>query len=113
MDAHLPREVLDGIARARKKGTPGRLAVHVDGEVYRVVSLSETELVLAEDAPHIRGLVHLYDGPRHLADCLIYRAGNAEQGNRYEFKRRTDVSGGQPVDFEKNGEGPAGLLEGA
>ena len=38
-----------------------------------------------EDAPHIRGLVDLYDGARHLSQCLIVASSEDADEMVYEF----------------------------
>ena len=67
--------------------------------------------VMAEDAPHLRGLVDLYDGPEQLMQCLI--VASQEEGGvmSYEFKRATQVAEGPPVDFERGRPAPKALIE--
>lgn len=63
----------------------------------------------AEEAPNMRGLVDLYDGSRHLSQCLIV-ASEEEAGERvFEFKRSTAAHDNAPLDYERTG--PVGLIE--
>ena len=78
----LPKEVRDGFEAARKRDARrrARLRVRVGGAVFPVLRLSEDEMQLdASLTPHLRGLVDLYDGARHVAQCLIV-ASTMENG---------------------------------
>lgn len=88
-----------------------RLRVEVNGESYRVLRLTSEGFVLDRDAaPKLRGLVDLYDGGRHLSQCLIVAA--AEEGDEmiYDFKRNTAAGDGAPLDFERAEDAPIALL---
>ena len=65
----------------------------------------------AGDAPPLHGYVDLYDGPRHLATCLIVATGAGEDGERaYEFKVRMPVADHPAADFERTESAPAALI---
>lgn len=113
MSTFLSKEVLDGLEQARKHDLRrnSRLRVHVDDEIFAVLRFWETGFALdAEDAPHLRGLVDLYDGSRHIYQCLIV-ASEEERGEMiYEFKRNTAVVDKAPLDFVRDENAPIALL---
>lgn len=114
MSTHLPDAVKKGLedARVAMLRKSGRLCVHADDRVFRVVKLWDDGFsVMAEDAPHLRGLVDLYDGPEHLMQCLIVASEEAHGLMSYEYKRATQVSDHPPVDFERGRPAPKGLIE--
>lgn len=109
----LPKEVREGLELARKRDLrkKSRLRVQVGDDFYRVLSLWEDGFSLdLEDAPHLRGLVDVYDGARHLCQCLIV-ASEAENGiMKYEFKRSTEARDRVPLDFVRDEHAPVALL---
>ncbi|QYX55793.1 hypothetical protein K1T73_11965 [Roseovarius sp. SCSIO 43702] len=109
----LPREVQEGLDRARREALRrnARLRVHDGDEVHRVLRAWDGGFALeAGAAPRMRGLVDLYDGARHVSQCLIV-ASVEEDGERvFEYKRMTDASGTQPLDFYRAPETPVALL---
>ncbi len=113
MDAHLSKEVMEGLRRARKQAMrkKNRLRLHVGDEIYPVLSLKGDGFEMEADAvPHLRGLVDLYDGAKHLAQCLIIHSEPEGDIMRYEFKRRTDVASGPAKDFVVKANAPVALL---
>ncbi|WP_101065575.1 hypothetical protein [Roseovarius salinarum] len=113
MTTFLPKDVQAGLDAARKRAQKKshRLRVQVGEDWYPVLRAWEGGFALdAEDAPHLRGLVDLYDGARHLSQCLIV-ASEEEAGEiRFEYKRMTEATGEQPVDFERAPDAPIALL---
>lgn len=113
MSDFLPKEVLEGLQRARKARlrASSRLRVHTDNAVFPVLRFWESGFALdAENAPHLRGLVDLYDGGRHIYQCLIV-ASSEEAGERvFDFKRSTAVLDKAPLDFERDENAPIALL---
>ena len=113
METVLSKEIQAGLDAARLAGLrkASRLRINVDGQVHPVLRMWKTGFaVAAEDAPHLRGLVDLYDGANHLFQCLIV-AGEEEAGEmQYEFKRATAVAQSAALDFEKLANAPAGLI---
>ncbi|MFV2001920.1 MAG: hypothetical protein ACC619_02960 [Paracoccaceae bacterium] len=113
MSEYLPKEVREGLELARKRALlkKSRLRVHVAGEVIPVLRFWEGGFALdAEAAPHLRGLVDIYDGSRHLYQCLIV-ASEAEFGEMvYEFKRNTAAVDKAPLDFYRDEDAPVALL---
>ena len=112
MSDFLPKEVREGLEMARKQKLrkKSRLKVRVGDETFTILRYWEDGFSLdAEEAPRLRGLVDLYDGGRHMSQCLII-ASEEDGGERvFEFKRATETADGPPLDYEKQS-GPAGLL---
>lgn len=113
MTTYLPPDVqagLDAARRlARRKGS--RLRVEAGGTSHRVLRAWENGFALeAAEAPHLRGLVDLYDGARHLSQCLIVASSEEEGEVHFEYKRMTEASGRQPLDFYRAPDAPAALL---
>lgn len=113
MNDYLPKEVREGLERARKAQMlkSSRLCVHVGDEVYRILRLWSSGFAMdAEDAPKLRGLVDLFDGPRHLYQALVVTS-DEENGERvFEFKRATPATDFVPPDYEIDPDKPFVLL---
>jgi hypothetical protein len=109
----LPPEIAEGLASARKSGAKrkSRLRVQVGEAVFPVLRLWPTGFALDADlTPHLRGLVDIYDGARHISQCLIV-ASVVDQGELIcEFKRATAVTETAPVDFWRDENAPVGYL---
>lgn len=110
---HLPAEIREGLALARKREQRrrSRLCLHVGDAVYPVLRMWQGGLALdADSAPTLRGLVDLYDGSRHLSRCLI--VASVEDGGEVicDFKSATAAVDRAPVDFARSQDAPAGLL---
>lgn len=114
MTDHLPEEVRLGLeaARAAALRRSNRLCLHVGDQVHRVIRLWEGGVALAAtDAAPIRGYVDLFDGPRHVASCLIVADPEERGAERlYEFKLQTPASDSPPLDFERADPRPAALI---
>lgn len=110
---YLSKEVAEGLALAHKRAArrKSRLRVHVGGEVYPVLRLWEDGLALdAAQVPQLRGLIDVYDGSRHIFQCLIV-ASEAENGELIcDFKRSTAVADRAARDFWLEENAPVGLL---
>jgi len=113
MDEFLSKEVLQGLERARKQAQrkKNRLRLHVGGEVYPLLKLSDDGFEMDHDvAPHLRGFVDIYDGARHLATCLVIHSEPDGNIMRYEYKRHTNVADGPAKDFAVDENAPVALL---
>ncbi|NKX45218.1 hypothetical protein HCU73_11490 [Roseibacterium sp. KMU-115] len=113
MSSFLPQSVRDELAAAQKTARRRRATrvVHVGDEAYPILEMSDRGFsVDAEDAPRLRGLIDIYDGPRHLYQALIVASEQAGDVMRYEFKRNTAAHAQAPVDFEVPEGRPAGFL---
>ncbi|MDE3122098.1 MAG: hypothetical protein KGK00_10005 [Paracoccaceae bacterium] len=110
---YFSKEVLAGLEAARKRDArrKSRLRVQVGDALYPVLRLWDRGFALdADSAPHLRGLVDLYDGSRHLMQCLIV-ASTEEAGEIVcEFKWTTGANGAPPADFVKDEDAPVGYL---
>ncbi len=115
MSEFLPKEVREGLRRARKAALrkKSRLRIRVGDETFAVLKLWENGFALdREDAPHLRGLVDLYDGSRHLYQCLIVASEEDGERMKYEFKRSTEVRAKAPLDFVRDETAPVALITG-
>lgn len=113
MSDFLPKEVREGLEQARKQKLRenSRLRVHVGKSVFPVLRYWDTGFSLdVQDAPHLRGLVDIYDGARHLYQCLIVTS--AEENGRmiYDFKRSTAAVDKAPLDFYRDENAPVALI---
>lgn len=109
----LPKEVRDGLEAARNRDSKrrNRLRVQVGEAVFPVLRLSDDEMELDSSlTPHLRGLVDLFDGARHVAQCLIV-ASTQENGVLIcGFKRVTNVTDGPALDYWRDENAPVALL---
>lgn len=113
MTTFIPKAVQDALDQARIDGLKkkNRLRVHVGEEIYPVLRLWTGGFSVEDDVvPQLRGLVDLYDGARHLSQCLIVASEEEGGEMRYEFKRATAVSDRAPLDFYRAPDAPIGLL---
>lgn len=113
MSDFLPESVRDQLHAAQRKAEArkSRLRVVQGDATYRVLRLKKNGFTIeAEDAAHLRGLVDLYDGSRHLSQCLIVAAEEDGELMHYEFKRNTAAGDGAPLDYERPDDAPIALL---
>ena len=114
MTDFLSKELREGLAQARKLAArnKARMRVRIGDDTYPVLRVWKNGFSLdAEDAPHMRGLVDLYDGGRHTAQCLIIASEEDGGEMRYEYKRATQAHDRAPLDFAREENAPAGLIE--
>ncbi|MFV0493170.1 MAG: hypothetical protein ACK5M4_15270 [Pseudorhodobacter sp.] len=109
----LPKEIVEGLAQAQTRllKRRARLRVHVGDAIYPVLRYWEGGFSLdAAQVSHLRGLVDLHDGGRHVFQCLIV-ASAVEQGELIcEFKRSTAVADRPPRDYWLGEHAPVALL---
>ena len=109
----LPQDVRDGLDAAQRRASKrrSRLRVQVGEAVYPILRLHEEGMVIdAGMAPHMRGLVDIYDGSRHLCQALIV-ASTVENGALVcDFKRSTLVVDRPALDFWRDENAPVALL---
>lgn len=114
MTDFLPKEVLDGLHAARKRQMlkSSRLNVRLsEDESYRILKMWDGGFAVGrEDAPKLRGLVDIYDGSKHLYQCLIVTSSEDGDEMLYEFKRNTQANDAAPLDFERPDDTPVALL---
>ncbi|THD85304.1 hypothetical protein E7811_06265 [Aliigemmobacter aestuarii] len=112
----LPAEVREGLEAARKRDMrkKSRLRVQLGDQVYPILRFWDDGFTVdAEHASHLRGLVDIFDGARHVFQGLII-ASTVENGELIcEFKRSTAVTDRPPLDFWKDENAPVGYLPGA
>lgn len=113
MSTFLPPDVQAGLDAARKKALRDthRLRVQAGERVYPVLQAWENgfSLELGEDDT-LRGRVDLYDGARHLSQCLIIASEEDGDVMRFEYKRMTEASDVQPLDFVRADHAPIALI---
>ncbi|OUS20546.1 hypothetical protein DI396_02905 [Litorivita pollutaquae] len=115
MTTYLTDEMRQGVQRARKLAAASKTRLHVeaDGQTHRVLRRWDNGFALdADTAPHLRGNVDLYDGPRHIYQCLIIASEQEGGEMRFEYKRATAARQTAPVDFERDRDAPSGLISG-
>ncbi|AJE45303.1 hypothetical protein [Celeribacter indicus] len=113
MTDFLPKEVLEGLELARRRDLKkkNRLRVRVGEETYPILRSWETGFALdRENTEHLRGLVDVYDGARHLYQALIVAAREDGHEMSFDFKRATQHREGPPLDYDRPDDAPVGLL---
>ncbi len=113
MTTYLPKEVAAGLEAARKTALrkKSRLRIEANGSRVKVLSLWDDGFsVEREDAPNLRGLVDMFDGGRHLYQCLIVASEEDGDEMRYDFKRSTEATDRAPLDFVRPDDAPIALL---
>lgn len=110
---HLPKEILEGLAQARRRERRrrNRLRVRVGDEMVPILRFGDEGFSLdAQDAPQLRGLVDIFDGGRHLCQALIVYSALEGDEMLYEYKRNTAATDRAPLDFPREDDAPVGLL---
>ena len=113
MTTFLPKDIQNDLDAARIAGLKkaSRLRVEAGDQQYRVLHRWATGFAVeAGVVPMLRGLVDLYDGATHLAQCLIIAAEEEAGEMRYEFKRATEAHDKAPLDFYRAPDAPIALL---
>lgn len=110
---YLPPYVREGLEAARKRDMKrrSRLRVQLGEAAFPILHLWENGFALdAERAPHLRGLVDIYDGTRHICQALIVASASENGELICEFKRVTNVSDGPALDYWRDENAPTGFL---
>lgn len=116
MSTFLPCDVQASLDAARNKveRDSSRLKIKTGKETCRILRLWKNGFALeAEQAPAIRGFVDIYDGERHLYQCLIIASENLNGERQFEFKRNTLAKDRPPLDFFLAETSPVALLSSA
>jgi len=111
----LPEDIRRGLLAAQDRPKRGarRLSVHLGDNVFPLLRLWDGGFAVdSSRTPRLRGLVDVYDGPKHLSHCLIVAAAIEGDQTIYEFKRETVVGPGAPMDYAPDDPPPSGLLTG-
>lgn len=107
------KELRDGLAqaqmsRARKKS---RLKVQVGSSTYPLLRFWHDGLALeAVHTTHLRGLVDIFDGAKHIFQCLIVASETDGDELVCSFKRATAVLDSAALDYERNEHAPIAYL---
>lgn len=113
MTDFLPREVRAELEAARKRDLRkrSRLRVLVGDTLYPILRMRPDGFTLdADEVAHLRGLVDIFDGARHLSQCLII-ASDIEGGELVcVMKRATTVTDTAPLDYVRDENAPRGYL---
>ncbi|MDU8943988.1 hypothetical protein [Ovoidimarina sediminis] len=113
MSEYLPKEVRAGLELARKAHLrkTSRLKVKVGDQTFAILRYWDDGFAVdPEEASSLRGLVDVYEGARHLSQCLIV-ASSEESGEMvYEFKRATPAMDHAPEDYELDPRAPVALI---
>ncbi len=113
MSEYLPVNVRQELEMARKQKLrkKSRMRVSVGDQQFTILRYWDEGFALdADDAPHLRGLVDVFDGARHLSQCLIIASEEDAGEMVYEFKRATPHVETAPKDYEIADDLPVGLL---
>lgn len=109
----LPNDLREGLQAARltKARRRSRLRLHVGQTEVPVLRLWDDGLAIeAGRADHLRGLVDVYDGSRHILECLIM-ATEVENGELIcRFKRATTIRDRAALDYWRDENAPVGYL---
>ncbi|MEI4471433.1 hypothetical protein [Frigidibacter sp. MR17.24] len=98
-------------AERKAQSRRSRLRVETGRESWPVLRRWEDGFALdARRVSHLRGLVDLYDGPRHVMQCLIFASGVEGDELICSVKSATPAGDRPPVDFVRPEGGPAALL---
>jgi len=109
----LPQDIRAGLdeARRRSQKRTSRLRVQAGDDLWRVLRQWPGGFALdAAQVSHLRGLVDLYDGSRHLMQCLIVASAVEEGELICLVKSATPVTDRAPLDFERDESAPVGYL---
>lgn len=109
----LPNEIREGLeaAQRREASRKSRLRVQVGDAVFPVLRFWHDGFALdAALSPRLRGLVDLYDGSRHIFQCLIVASAEERGELVCEFKRMTAVRDSAPLDYWRDDGAPVGYL---
>lgn len=99
------------IAHTKAVRRKSRLRVEAGGMSLPITRMTDEGFVVERrGTKRLRGLVDLFDGGRHLSQCLIVAAQENAAQIHYEFKRNTTASDGAPLDFERPADAPIALL---
>jgi len=109
----LPDAVREGLEEARKDALKrkDRLSVRDGDASYRIRRFWDGGFALdLEGSERLRGHIDIYDGPKHLYQCLVMSSVEEEHERVFEFKWATPVASGPAADFVRPDFVPAGLI---
>lgn len=113
MSTYLSEDVRAGLEAARTAALESsrNLRLLAGTQLYPVLRIWDTGFAVStEDAPRLRGFVDLFDGTKHLYQCLVIASKDHGTERHFEFKRRSDPDRAQPLDFEVPESAPLALI---
>lgn len=113
MFTFLPDAVRQGLEDARRAALKrtDRLSVRDGDDTYRVRRFWDGGFALdLEGSDRLRGRVDIYDGPKHLYQCLVMSSIDEGDERIFEFKWLTPVATQPAADFVRPDFVPAGLI---
>ena len=113
MTTYLPKDLRDDLEAARlaNLGKRSRWRVVIGETSFPVLRLRRNGFSVDQGkVPPLRGLVDVYDGPRHLYQCLIVATAEEAGEMWYEFKRNTAAEDKAPLDHIRETPVPTALL---
>ena len=113
MSEFLPKDVREGLELARKRDLKkkSRLRVKAGDQTFTILKYWDEGFAIdIDEAPHLRGLVDVYDGSRHLSQCLVIASEEDAGQMVYEFKRETQAHDAAPLDYERDDGAPVAYL---
>ncbi|RRH77953.1 hypothetical protein [Falsigemmobacter faecalis] len=113
MMEYLPAEIRDGLqgARLRQGGRRRRLSLHQGDMVFSIRRMWTDGFSLAlDDVTHLRGLVEIHEGPRHILTCLINAVEVEGDELLCSFKRASKVQDRAALDYVARDNEPVWLL---
>ena len=113
MFTFLPDAVRQGLEDARRAALKrtDRLSVRDGDDTYRVRRFWDGGFALdLEGSDRLRGRVDIYDGPKHLYQCLVMSSIDEGDERIFELKWLTPVATQPAADFVRPDFVPAGLI---
>jgi hypothetical protein len=111
---HLPEDVRKGLENARKASLKrsDRLCIHDGEKVYRINRFWAKGMSIdGQYGDKLRGRVEIYDGARHVYQCLIENGRTENGACVFDFKWLHPVADQPAADFVRPTAVPAGLIE--
>lgn len=85
---------------AERRATRPGLVLEAGTRRFPIIQMTgESVLIEAQDSATLRGYADIYDGDRHVAQCLIVLAAPEGPLLRCSFKRRTPFRIDPPADY--------------
>ncbi len=113
MSDFLSKEMREALDAARRLGLKkrSRLRIVAGEDVYPILRMLPGGFTLdATEITHLRGIVDLFDGARHLSQCLI-TATDVEGGELVcNMKWSTAAQDTPPLDYVREEGAPVGYL---
>jgi hypothetical protein len=113
MTDFLSREVRAELEAARKRDLKrrSRLRVMAGDDVYPILRVLPDGFTLdADEVVHLRGLVDVFEGSRHLSQCLIIASDVAGSELVCTLKWSRLATDRAPLDYARDENAPVGYL---